>query len=168
NFILIALFFLFGCGSDDSYDLVLEDSEVLEEQILKENLKEAATIVSQIVREDEVVANEVREMIAMGIYNDDVILFKDLFVPQGNPILKSSNVKATQFEKKFDGVLSQNGNLKSSNNLKEYLIENEISIYEPYPMEDYAVDLRKPTITYHSIDNPYESVGYEPQSDGTY
>lgn len=129
-------------------------------------MDEASKVLVQMVNNDDV-NKEMRILIAKKMYTDDYVFFKDLFEPNENTTLKSAGIASTVFETEFDNI-TKKGNLKSSevNDLKDYLIANDLVLYVPYPIEDYNVDKQTPTISFHPLLNDSINIGYEPIEDG--
>jgi len=102
-------------------------------------------------------------MIKLKMYNDDFVFFKDLFTPSSNEKLKSANIETTAFEKAFDNANANSG-LKSKeiDDLKDYLISNNLVLYIPYPEEMFPEDKRIPTISYHPMVNDSINEGILP------
>jgi hypothetical protein len=57
-------------------------------------------------------------------------------------------------------------NTKNSDALISYLEQNDVSLYCPYPLEDYPEGNRLPAISFHPIDNDSVNIGFLVQSDG--
>ena len=79
-------------------------------------------------------------------------------------MLKGQLKEKTVFATVFDEI----SNLKSQNldNLKGYLVKNNLAIYIPYPLSDYPEDNRIPTITFHPLLNDSVNIGFEPLIEG--
>ena len=92
------------------------------------------------------------------MYRDDYIKFKDLFQPENNSQLKSFGT--TKFAKRFRETVSQGLKSSDSFDLEQFLIDNDLMLYVPYPVEDYPTDKQVPTITYHPLDNDSVNIGY--------
>lgn len=56
--------------------------------------------------------------------------------------------------------------LSNSDALINYLIESNVSIYCPHPINEYKEDNRRPAISFHPIDNDSINVGYVVQENG--
>lgn len=124
-------------------------------------MKESSIVLSKLVNDNEVNL-ELEKLIGMNMYKDDFILFKDLFSPSSNQLLKSCNIEKTIFETAFDDAAGLSG-LKSANldDLKQYLSDNSLALYIPYPLEDYPEENRIPAISYHPLLNDIKNEGFQ-------
>lgn len=158
---LLSIVFLFSC-SKDQQEIVSDPQVDLNQRELLSKMKEASLVIAQF-SENEEVKKELDRMIKLKMYNDDFVFFKDLFTPSSNEKLKSANIETTAFEKAFDNANANSG-LKSKeiDDLKDYLIANNLVLYIPYPEEMYPEDKRIPTISYHPIVNDSISEGFQP------
>jgi len=150
---------LFSCGNNET---VIDNSQTglsIEQKEMIKKMEDASKIILQMVTNDEV-NSELNCLIQHQMYGDDYIPFKDLFFPNKNDKLKSSVVGETAFAKAFNDI----SNLKSQGLevLKDYLVENNLAIYIPYPLSDYPEERRIPTITFHPLLNDSVNIGFEP------
>ena len=126
---------------------------------LKKRMDQAAQIIARFSDEKEV-QDEIAELIRKRDYCDDYVKFKDLFQPEENSELKS--VSVTRFAKKFRSYSTENnkGSNEDDFDLEKYLVENNLVLYVPYPLEDYPEGMRTPTITFHPLTNDSVNIGY--------
>lgn len=172
-YLLCILAFVSSCSKDERPKLRESNSiekRVLtpEETIMKSKLAMTAQMVRDVIREEPRVIKEVSGLIKLKMYNDDFIYFKDLFNPEENSSIKGLNESQTLFEKTFDEILSRKSNPDVNFNIKEFLIANAITLYCPYPVEDYSEITQLPSCTSDPIDNEYENIGYQLEDDGSY
>lgn len=144
-------------GSDDS----LSGNKLTDKQVeLLGVMDNAARVIAKITVDKEI-NDEIANMVALGMYNDDYIKFKDLFQPESNSKLKST--AATKFAKRFRDVV-KSSSLKSSGgngfDLEKYLIDNDLALYVPYPLEDYPENMRTPVVSFHPLTNDSVNIGY--------
>ena len=137
----------------DEYKLTEQDLE------LKEKMEQAALIIVKFSNNKEI-QEEIQNLIDLKMYKDDYIPFKDLFQPQNNNKLKS--ISTTKFAQKFRSSVPENKfKSKKDFNLETFLIENNLNLYVPYPLENYPENMRTPTITFHPLDNDSVNIGYK-------
>ncbi len=150
--IILSLSVLFSC-TKEQHDIDRDILFDLDQQVLLSKMDEASIVIAQFANNDELI-NELDRIIKLKMYNDDYIRFSDLFTPFSNEKLKSENIETTLFEKCFDKVISEN-KLKSGsiNDLKSYLVSNNLALYIPYPAEMFPKNNRIPTISYHPLVN---------------
>lgn len=103
---------------------------------------------------------------------EDRVLMKDLFAPEtksGAAYMKSKSDFSLDFKQAFarnkpqkmNGVENGNSNLFSDpDSLIQFLTDNNVSLYCPYPLADYDENNRVPAITFHPIDNDSVNTGY--------
>lgn len=160
-FIIISIisFAVTGCQKEKVNPTMQDESTQLtpEQLDLKKKMDQAAQILVQFSNDKEAMA-EVQKMIDLKMYRDDYVKFKDLFQPESNSRLKSFG--ETKFAKLFREKAASG--LKSSNDfdLEQFLIDNDLVLYVPYPAEDYPTDKQTPTISYHPLDNDSVNIGY--------
>lgn len=134
----------------------------IEQLQLKEKMNQAALVLVEFSNDKEI-QKEIQDLIDLKMYRDDYIKFKDLFQPESNDKLKS--IGSTKFAKKFRETISANKFKKLKNSedfdLETFLIENDLRLYVPYPLEDYPEDMRTPTISFHPLDNDSVNIGYK-------
>jgi hypothetical protein len=172
-FLLCIIAFVSSCSKDERPKLKESNSiekRVLnpEETIMKNKLALTAQLVRDVIREKPGVVKEVSGLIKLKMYKDDFIYFKDLFNPEENSKIKGLNVSQTLFEKTFDEILSRKSNPDFNFNIKEFLVANAITLYCPYPVEDYPTISQLPSCTSDPIDNEYENTGYQLEDDGSF
>lgn len=159
---VVLTFILGACEKKEANDFGTKKNFVTEEQkLLLAKMDEAAQVIA-IFTSDEQVNNEISMFIKKKMYKDDFIFFKDLFEPDANSVLKSSNMSETVFSKLFRKA-SEGMSLKSGtvNDLEDFLIENNLALYVPYPLEDYPADKQIPTISFHPLLNDSLNYGYK-------
>ncbi|MFB6318714.1 hypothetical protein [Saccharicrinis sp. FJH54] len=112
------------------------------------------------------VTDEISFIISKHMYSDDFVFFRDLFNPEDNKVLKSAGFNQSVFESEFDRALDQM-KLKSTgfDDLKQFLIDNNLALYVPYPLEEYNENNRIPTISFHPLVNDSINCGYEYKSE---
>jgi hypothetical protein len=172
-FILGALVLISSCSKEENLETKKTDSVIKktltpEEVVLKDKLEAASQVVRDVVLKSPEVVKEVSDLINRKMYRDDYIPFKDLFEPQENVNLKSSEIQSTLFEKIFDEIINSKSNRGINQGMKEFLVAADIVLYSPYPIEDYPVENQLPTCTSDPIDNDIENLGYQLEDDGSY
>lgn len=166
---LVSAFIFVGCSEKEILvemeDAVEKEAMLSYDALMMDN---AAKIITQMIKQDYDVVSEITDLISMELYDDDVISFADIFFPVNNEVLKSAKHESPKFATMFKNALGETENLKGSNDLMDFLTSNDFYIYCPYPVKDYPEGYQNPTITWYNIENVYENIGYELQSDGTY
>lgn len=149
---------LFSCSKENQEELEVIQPNSYDKELLSK-MEEASTVIAQFANNDEV-KSELEGMIKMKKNNDDFVYFKDLFKSSSSDNFKGANINETAFERCFDNVLNRD-NEKSGeiDNLKDYLVANDLVLYIPYPLEMYPEDKRIPTISFHPLVNDVESKG---------
>lgn len=172
TFVLMCLVALFAsCTKDvipdvEKTDQVVRRALTPEEILLKENLAKAAQVVRDVVLSEPAVVKEVSELIGLRLYRDDYVYFRDLFSDENN--LKGADRKAPLFERVFDEVIERKSGDLQFPDIKKYLVENDITLYCPYPIEDYPADNQLPSCTSDPLDNDVINTGYQLEEDGSY
>ncbi len=162
--LVLATFFVASCEKRE--EIVLDNAAKLslsqDQLVMIEKMDEASKILSKMVLNQDVL-NEVSAMVNKKMYSDDFVFFEDLFYPQRNALLKSARMDFSVFEAEFDKNYDLLG-LKSGamDDLKNYLIENNLVLYVPYPLDDYSSDNQIPSISFHPLLNDSTNYGYEP------
>ena len=161
-----------SCAKDENPELikaslVVKKDLTPEEVIMKEKLALTAQIVRDVIIDAPEVVKEVGSLINLRMYKDDFILFKDLFNPEENSIIKGST-PSTKFGKVFDIILERKSNSNINFDIKKFLVASEITLYCPYPTDDYPAAYQIPSVTSDPIDNEYENIGYQLENDGSY
>ncbi len=162
--LVLSIGLLFNACQKDDVNTAAETDTAIEltaKQVeLKNKMNEAARIIATF-SDDKDVQQEVAKMIDMQMYGDDYVRFKDLFRPEENSKLKSA--AATHFAKRFRHAASSSL-LKSGEasdfDLEKFLVENDLVLYVPYPLEDYPEGNRIPTISFHPLTNDSVNIGY--------
>ncbi len=160
-FIIITIisFALSSCQKEEINPAMQNESTQLtpEQLDLKKKMDQAAQILVQFSNDKEAMA-EVQKMIDLKMYRDDYVKFKDLFQPESNNQLKSFG--ETKFAKLFREKAASGLKSSDSFDLEQFLIDNDLVLYVPYPVEDYPTDKQMPTISYHPLDNDSVNIGY--------
>ena len=163
-FLILSIGLMFSACQKDDVNTAAEPDTAIKltaKQVeLKNKMNEAARIIATF-SDDKDVQQEVVKMIDMQKCEDDYVKFKDLFRPDGNSKLKSA--VSMHFAKRFRQATSST-QLKSSEasdfDLEKFLVENDLVLYVPYPLEDYPESNRMPTISFHPLTNDTKSIGY--------
>lgn len=161
-FSLISLFI----ACDKNSDEIIQNQETgieyktlsSSEVTLKNQLAEAAKIVTEISTDESVLAEIVATIKAQPRIMEDRVKFKDLMNPTEGLKSKVIGVETGKFASAFKSKLTSNG-LKSASTLIEELSAQGIEINIPYPIEDYpeGVDV---IVTSTPLDNYAENIGY--------
>ena len=172
TFVLMCLVALFASCTKDVIPDVKENDQIVrreltpEETLMKEKLAMVAQVVRDVVLSEPAVVKEVSKLIDLRLYRDDYVYFRDLFSNENG--LKGADCKAPLFEKAFDEVIeSKSGDLQFPD-IKKYLVENNITLYCPYPIEDYPTGNQLPSCTSDPLDNDEINIGYQLEKDGSY
>jgi len=166
----MCIFALFSSCSKDENPETLNTDQIErrtltpEEILLKEKLASTAQIVRDVILTQPKVVKEVSDLISLKKYRDDYIYFKDLF----RTYKKGSDLQPTLFERTFNEIMERKSNIEPFHGLKEFLVESDITLYCPYPVEDYPVENQMPSCTSDPIDNDQVNTGYQIMSDGSY
>ena len=172
NVVLMCLVALFAsCTKDvipdvEKTDRVIRRVLTPEEALLKEKLAVAAQVVRDVVLRQPAVVEEVSDLIGLKLYRDDYIYFRDLFGSVNSN--KGVVCGAPLFEKTFDEVIESKSGDINFPDIKEYLVTNNITLYCPYPVEDYPAENQLPSCTSDPLDNDVINTGYQLESDGSY
>jgi len=170
--ILMCLVALFASCTKDVIPDVEKTDQVIrrlltpEETLMKEKLAVTAQVVRDVVLRQPAVVEEVGDMIDMKLYRDDYIYFRDLFGAQNRN--KAIVHGAALFEKTFDEVIESKSGDINFPDIKEYLVTNNITLYCPYPVEDYPADNQLPSCTSDPLDNEVINTGYQLDVNGSY
>jgi hypothetical protein len=172
-FLMCIIALVSSCSKDEipankTDDSIVRRTLTADEIVLKEKLSLTAQVVRDLILEMPEVVKEVGNLIDRKMYRDDFIYFNDLFNPEENLKLKSSGPGQTLFEKTFDELIVKKSYTAATSELKVFLVENDIALYYPYPVEDYSYENQLPSCTSDPIDNEYENIGYQLEDDGTY
>ena len=144
-------------------------------------MQQTTNVIVSMLNENPELFNDINEAIKSDAveYMEDRILFADLF---RNPQFAKSvdgQAKHTTFSSEFKKHASANIQYIASTNetrstaldadaLMQYLVDNNISVYCPFPLEDYAEDNRIPAIA-ANIGAEYEEIpGVQFYADGSY
>ncbi len=123
------------------------------ETILKTNLDQAANIVADIIRDEEVL----QELTLLSGENREFfsLTFRDLFDESKNVSTSFSNLRNRFLEECNSG--SKGYDL---GDLANYLVKNDCYLYCPYPSSFYPRGMNSYTVAAHPIDNDIENTGY--------
>ena len=144
-------------------------------------MQQTTNVIVSMLNENPELFNDINEAIKSDAveYMEDRILFADLF---RNPQFVRSvdgQAKHTTFSSEFKKHASINIQYVASANetrttaldadaLMQYLVDNNISVYCPFPLEDYAEDNRIPAIA-ANIGEQYEELpGVQFYADGSF
>lgn len=144
-------------------------------------MQQTTNVIVSMLNENPTLFNDINEAIKSDAveYMEDRILFVDLFKnPQLAKSVESKKNLST-FSSEFKKHASSNIQYAPANGLNQsptldadalmqYLIDNNISVYCPFPLEDYAEDNRIPAIA-ANIGEEYEELpGFQFHADGSY
>ena len=172
TFILMCLVALFASCTKDVIPDVEENDQIVrreltpEETLMKEKLAMVAQVVRDVVLSEPAVVKEVSKLIDLRLYRDDYVYFRDLFSNENG--LKGVDCKAPLFERAFDEVIERKSGDLQFPGIKKYLVENNITLYCPYPIEDYPAGNQLPSCTSDPLDNDEINTGYQLEKDGSY
>jgi len=162
--VLSLMILTFSACQKSNTTLAVENTETQlspEQLVLKNGMQQAAIVIAQLSGDKEV-QKEIQGLINLKMYNDDYIKFEDLFHPEENNKLKST--KVTKFAQAFRKIIAKGDyqHLKSSNNfnLEQFLIDNNLTLYIPYPLSSYPENMRTPTVSFNPLDNDSVGMGY--------
>ena len=142
-------------------------------------MQQTTNVIVSMLNENPTLFNDINEAIKSDAieYMEDRILFADLFK---NPQFVKSNVSqlnpvsfASEFRKHASiniqyAPAETRATTLDADALMQYLIDNNISVYCPFPLEDYEDDNRIPAIA-ANIGEEYEELpGVQFHADGTY
>ncbi len=142
-------------------------------------MQQTTNVIVSMLNENPDLFNEINDAIKSDAveYMEDRILFADLF---RNPQFARSvdgQAKHTTFSSEFKKHATANiqyapaetrATTLDADALMQYLVDNNVSVYCPFPLEDYAEDNRIPAIA-ANIGEQYEELpGVQFHADGTY
>lgn len=165
---MILVSFFYSCQNDNNFfnesnASIIEKRVLSSEEIeLKNNLETTAIILRDMIIEDMNLVNYFDNIIPKEGINEDMVSFKKL-------LFDDNSQKCEMMRSKFNSHnLANRLKTNQDSELDDYIVVNGITLYCPYPLEDYEPDNRIPTIVAHPVDNLHENIGYEIQSDGSY
>ena len=123
------------------------------ETILKNNLAEAAKIMADVIRDEEV--NGELTMLSEESRTFYSLPFRDLFDESKGVSNSFKNLR-----EKFLNGCSSSESKGSWGDLASYLAKNDCYIYCPYPSSFYPKGTNSYTVAAHPIDNDIENVGF--------
>ena len=169
TFVFLALICMFA-ACQSSITSNQENEGLNDEQVeLKSKMKQAALIVSDLVK-DEQVMQEIQWATRYSLENgrDEDVTFSELFFEDAayKQALKGKvNNPSGTFKNAFQSFSSNKQkayNFEIDVDLEEFLIQNNLKIYWPYSenwTEDKAI---VPTLSYHPVINEDENEGFKP------
>ena len=144
-------------------------------------MQQTTNVIVSMLNENPELFNDINEAIKSDAveYMEDRILFADLF---SNPQFVRSvdgQAKHTTFSSEFKKHASANIQYVASANetrstaldadaLMQYLVDNNVSVYCPFPLEYYAEDNRIPAIAANIGEDYEELPGIQFYADGSY
>jgi len=171
------IFALTSCSRNEDVESLKTEKTLtvltFEQLKMRSALETTTNILLDMISKDQTYFDELNNAITAGSpnYLADRVMMKDLF----NSISKSGvsyvktnsnkfvgDFKATFANKpqKVRGVNPNSNTFSNSDSLIQYLTDNNVSLYCPYPLEDYSEGNRIPAISYHPIDNDPVNIGY--------
>jgi len=172
-FITVLLFVSFSCEKENIEGSNNKESQLTEQQLkVREKLQKTALILTEMSSNSKVVAS-IKDKILNTSYEDENVLFKDLFSYN-----EDKSVCLFDFKEEFLNSAQKINSLKSQsiqgqdfeftdiNDLIDYLCKNDIQVYWPYiPITSNDKNI---TISFHPIDNDSVGIGYKyiPNIDG--
>ena len=154
-----------------------------EQQKMRSALETTTNILLDMISNDQTYFEELNKVIVTGSpeYLEDRVMIKDLFSNTSNSsslrVKTNTNKFTSDFKTAFSsskpqkvgGIEGIDGALFSNpDSLIQFLTENNVSIYCPFPIEEYEKDNQVPTITFHPIDNDSVNIGYLFDKQGGY
>ncbi len=180
----IVVFTLASCEKNE-VTIVPETAKVLtpEQQRMRSALETTTNIFLDMISKDQSYFDDINKVIVAGSpeYLEDRVMLKDLFSntsKSGSLRVKANTNKFTSEFKnafvsikpqKIGGIDGVNSNIFSnSDSLIQFLTENNVSLYCPFPIEGYAENNRIPAITCHPMNNDTVNIGYMFKNNGSY
>lgn len=165
-----------SCENEDGVIKTPVNEQLAIEQLkIRVALESTTNTLLDMLAKDQKYYNEINKLIIAGSpeYLEDRVMFKDLFSNVSKSTALRVKANTNQFTsdfksaftnnkpKKVGGVNGVNSSLFSNpDSLIQFLVDNNFSLYCPYPLEDYAENNRIPTITFHPLDNDSINTGY--------
>lgn len=151
-----------------------------EQQKMRSALETTTNILLDMIASDQTYFDELNQIIKGGSseYLEGRVLLKDLFGTNNNTGALKVKADVNKFNTDFKNSFTKNRPQKVNGNsvsvdlfsnpdsLIKFLINNNVSLYCPYPIENYAADNRTPAISFHPIDNDSVNVGFLLNKDG--
>ena len=152
-----------------------------EQQKMRSALETTTNILLDMIASDQTYFDELNQIIVAGTpgYFEDRVLIKNLFTNTSSSFRVKTNTN--KFTSDFKAAFSANrpqkvGGIDGLNktifsnpdSLIQFLSDNNVSIYCPFPIEEYEKDNQIPTITFDPIDNDSVNIGYLFDKQGGY
>jgi hypothetical protein len=146
-----------------------------EQQKMRIALEKTTNILLDMISNDQTYFEQLNKVIVAGSpeYLEDRVMLKDLFSKTSNSSTLRVKANSNKFDLDFKTAFSNNkpqkvGRIEGVNgaifsnpdSLIQFLTENNVSIYCPFPIEEYEKDNQIPTITFDPIDNDSANIGY--------
>lgn len=179
-FLFLIVLFFFGCKEHTELQNVIEEPTVSYDGVMLQNTLDVIT--SMVVDNPTVIDFINASIVEEKDYLEDRVLFSDLFSEEANlDIQQKSTIDVESFSHSFKhyASLCSNSLLKSNSNgddanvvnadmLMQYLVDNNISVYCPFPLDYYAEDNRIPAIAAVIDETLEEFPGIQFFADGTF
>lgn len=146
-----------------------------EQQKMRNALESTTNILLDMISSNQAYLDELNKVIIAGSseYLEDRVMLKDLFESTATSSMLRVKANSERFTSDFKNSFAKSKPQKVSGNtdidsnifynsdsLIQYLIDNNVGIYCPIPIEYYDANNRIPAITYHPITNDSINVGY--------
>ncbi|OJV35400.1 MAG: hypothetical protein BGO29_13310 [Bacteroidales bacterium 36-12] len=146
-----------------------------EQQKMRSALETTTNILLNMITSDETYFDELNKVIVAGSsnYMEDRVMLKDLFSTTSKSSALRVKVNSNKFTSDFKTAFTKNrpqkiGGINGINSntfsnpdsLIQFLIENNVILNCPYPLEDYDEDNRIPAISFDPMNNDSTNVGY--------
>ena len=147
----------------------------VEQQKMRNALEKTTDILLSMISSDQSYIEELNKVIVAGSseYLEDRVMLKDLFSSTSKSSALRVKANTNKFTEDFKTAFSENKprktkgiddvNLDIFSNpgfLIQYLVENDVILNCPYPLEDYEEDNRIPAISFDPMNNDSVNVGY--------
>lgn len=166
-----------SCEKDAQNDTALEQ-QLVEPKVINVQERSAVNALVSLLGDKPEYFDYVNGLITSSEmpYMEDRVLFGDLLKPQNVHSLSTASPAdfASDFALHINGASNLSKSASDANTENEaselmvYLTENNISIYCPFPLDDYAEDNRIPAICSIVSDNLDSLPGVQYYADGTY
>lgn len=156
-YVIAICFLAAGCEKDDT---ALNDSDQLNKRmltgseiILKNNLDQAAKLITDIIQDESVMSE-------LSLISDESRSFYSLSFKDMLDESKSAAGMFHNLREEFLRVCSSEESKGGGINLAGFLVKNNCYIYCPYPSSFYPKGSDSFTVAAHPIDNDIENTGY--------
>ncbi len=153
-----------------------------EQQKMRSALETTTNILLDMVAKDPSYFDELNNLIIAGSpeYLEDRVMLKDLFNTTPNSstlrIKANTNRFTSDFRSTFNNQPRKVGGVNgvkpeiftNPDSLIQFLTLNNVSLYCPFPIEEYDEDNRIPAITFHPMNNDTVNVGYMLTDSGSF